>query len=87
MIPVTQTPSFFILAGNEDNCSVFDAFDIRPDLTMDYGDSYPCLPEKSFTDLRTIQNIFMTCWLSGERMVALCATCLQSYARTTDFQK
>ena len=56
---------FFILARNKDNYKVSDELEIRPNLTMDCGVALDQL-KKSFTYLRTIQNILMTCWLSGE---------------------
>ena len=46
---------------------VAEEFEIWPDPNMDCGVSCPCPIKKSFTYLRTSQNILMTCWLLGER--------------------
>ena len=60
---------FHILTGNKDNYKVSDEFEIRPDPTMDCRlAALDCL-NKSFTCLRTIQNVLMTCWLSIERLL------------------
>ena len=65
----TLAPSFFIffiLAGNRGNYIVSDEFEIRPVPSMECGVSCPWPIEKNFY-FKTIQNILITCWLSGER--------------------
>ena len=64
----TLVPSFMIgCSDNMDNHKVLDEFEIQPDPTIDCGVSCSLKSEKIFYLLETIQDIFMTCWLSCER--------------------
>ena len=59
---------FLIFADNNDNHKVLDEFELWLDLIMDCGVSCSWTSDNiSFTYLRTFQNIFIACWLSGER--------------------
>ena len=44
-------PILFKLAGNEDMHNILDEVEFRPDLTTDYGFSFPWASEKNPIDL------------------------------------
>ena len=63
----TLAPSFFILAGNNDNYKVSDEFKLGQIKPWTVKLAALVRLKKYFTYLRTIQNILITCWLSGEQ--------------------
>ena len=79
---VMRKPAFCICENIEDRFSqneahiVSDEFEIRPVPSMECGVS--CLDQLKIFYFKAIQNILMTCWLSGERslpfglLVSLC---------------
>ena len=62
---VAIDPILFKLAGNEDMHNILDEFEFRPDLTTDYGVSFPLASEKNYDRLimgKTRSSCFLGCF-------------------------